>query len=182
MTFKADDDLQIKPEGMLTSSPTGRQLKTNLLYTDLENVKILGRGATSKVFLSKHKPSGAMYAVKELNAMADDDTRRMACNELRIAHKHASHAEHLVHFFDAFFANDKICIAMEFRDAGCTRTSSNARAAKACRVTRWARSCTSWCRPAVPSPRGEAGPPRPQAGQCYAHSPWRCQALRLWHQ
>ena len=41
----------------------------------------------------------------------------MACNELRIANKHAAHAEHLVRFVDAYFHNDKICIAMEFADA-----------------------------------------------------------------
>ena len=139
MTFEMDG-LRIKPEGMLMEEPAFpaggqnifgggaalassgpplvRRLKTDILYTDLENVKLLGRGATSRVFLAKHKPTGHLYAVKELNAMADDDTRHMACNELRIAHKHAAHAEHLVHFVDAYFSNDKICIAMEFADAG----------------------------------------------------------------
>lgn len=140
MTFEMDG-LRIKPEGMLmeeaapgggaaqdvpkigggifggmsppgSGPPTVRRMKTNILYTDLENIKQLGRGATSRVFLAKHRPTGTLYAVKELNAMADDDTRRMACNELRIAHKHAAHAEHLVHFVDAYFSNDKICIAM----------------------------------------------------------------------
>jgi serine/threonine protein kinase len=117
MTFSMDD-VHIKPEGMLMGPPTLRKLKSNILYTDLETIKILGRGATSKVVLAKHRPTSALYAVKELNALADDDTRRMACNELRIAHKHASHADHLVHFVDAFFHNDRICIAMEFCDAG----------------------------------------------------------------
>ena len=60
---------------------------------------------------------GMAEAVKELAAMADEDTRHMAVNELKIANKHAAHAEHLVRFVDAYFHNDKICIAMEFADA-----------------------------------------------------------------
>jgi hypothetical protein len=113
--------LRIKPEGIVEAkgnfaSPT--RMKTDILYADLQRWQLLGRGATSKVFLATHAPSGRTFAVKELSAMADDDTRRMAVNELRIAHRHAAHAEHLVHFVDAYFAADKICIAMEFADAG----------------------------------------------------------------
>ena len=48
--------------------------------------------------------------------MADEDTRHMAVNEIKIANKHAKHAEHLVRTVDAYFHNDKICIAMEFAD------------------------------------------------------------------
>ena len=55
-------------------------------------------------------------AVKELSALADEDTRRMAVNEIKIANRHAKHAEHLVKTVDAYFHNDKICIAMEFAD------------------------------------------------------------------
>ena len=80
-------------------------------------MKLLGKGATSKVYLSRRASTGQLFAVKELNAMADEDTRHMAVNELKIANKHAAHAEHLVRFVDAYFHNDKICIAMEFADA-----------------------------------------------------------------
>ena len=113
-------DLRIKPEGIV-SSPRGKgnQMKTNLnLRVNLENVKLLGKGATSKVFLAKHATTGQLYAVKELMAMADEDTRHMAVNEIKIANKHAAHAEHLVKTVDAYFHKDKICIAMEFADAG----------------------------------------------------------------
>ena len=49
--------------------------------------------------------------------MADRDTRHMAVNELRLAHK-ASQGEHLIRFVDAFFDEGKILIAMEFADGG----------------------------------------------------------------
>ena len=115
--------LHIKPEGLMEDSPSGagrsaRTLKTNIAYADMESIKQLGRGATSKVYLVRHRPTGVHYAVKELNVMADEDTRHMAVNELRIAHKHASHAEHLVRFIDAYYHAEKICIAMEYADAG----------------------------------------------------------------
>ena len=44
--------------------------------------------------------------------MADRDTRHMAVNELRLAHK-SSQGEHLIRFVDAFFDEGKILIAME---------------------------------------------------------------------
>ena len=119
MTFEIGD-LRIKPEG-LVASPRGQgsTMRTALnLREELENVKLLGKGATSRVFLAKHRSSAQLFAVKELAAMADEDTRHMAVNELKIANRHAAHAEHLVRFVDAYFHNDKICIAMEFADAG----------------------------------------------------------------
>jgi hypothetical protein len=112
-------DIRLKKEGLI-STPRGRgpnQMKTSFnLREDLDKIKILGKGATSKVWLATRKSTGEQLAVKELNAMADEDTRKMAINELQIANKHAAHAEHLVRFVDAYFDNDKICIAMEFAD------------------------------------------------------------------
>ena len=113
MTFK-QDGVNLKPDGMRDARA---QQLSNVSYADLVRERVLGRGATSKVFLMRHATTGRLLAVKELTAMADDDTRRMAVNELRIAHRHA-HAQHLVNFVDAFFADGKICIAMEFMDAG----------------------------------------------------------------
>ena len=115
LTFKQGDVI-MKQNGMIDEG--SRQSISTLLYTDLEKERVLGRGATAKVWLMRHKLTGQLLAVKELTAMADDDTRRMAVNELRISHKHARHAHYLVRFLDAFFHDGKICIAMEFCDAG----------------------------------------------------------------
>jgi serine/threonine protein kinase len=89
---------------------------SSLRLSELERVRRLGSGATSHVYLCKHRATGELYAVKELTAMADADTRRMAVNELRIAR--AARGEHLIRFVDAFFDEGKISIALEFADAG----------------------------------------------------------------
>jgi len=118
-TFEMDE-IRLKQVGMVsTPRHKGSQLKTEMnLHEELDRVKILGKGATSKVYLARRRGTDEYFAVKELNAMADEDTRHMAVNELKIANKHAAHAEHLVRFVDAYFHNDKICIALEFADAG----------------------------------------------------------------
>jgi len=115
MTFQMDG-LKIKPEGMVGS---GRgALMTTLSMEDLEKIKKLGQGTSGKVFLMRHRSTGELYAVKYLDAIADEDTRRMAVNELKIAHRHARKADHLVHFVDAFYTGDQLLIAMEFADGG----------------------------------------------------------------
>ena len=106
--------VRLKQDGMRDGR--GQQV-SNISYDQLDNVKVLGRGATSKVWLKVHKATGRKVAVKELSAMVSDDMRRMAVNELKIAHKHA-HQQYLVNFIDAFFADGKIAIAMEYCDGG----------------------------------------------------------------
>lgn len=101
--------------GMLDSS---RRQISNVSYEDLKRERLLGKGATAKVYLCRHVPTGRVVALKELSVAADDQTRRMAVNELKMGHKHAGHADYLVQFIDAFFVEGKICIAMEFADAG----------------------------------------------------------------
>jgi len=110
----ASEGVRLKQDGMRDA--LGGQVSA-ISYDQLDNIKVLGRGATSKVWLKKHRPSGQQVAVKELSAMVSDDMRRMAVNELQIAHKHARQ-EYLVNFIDAFFADGKICIAMEYCDGG----------------------------------------------------------------
>ena len=57
----------------LDGSPT-----SNITLADLEKQRVLGSGATSRVHLVKHRKTGELLALKELMAMADADTRRMA--------------------------------------------------------------------------------------------------------
>ena len=70
--------------GMAAAS--GKAEVSTIGLADLERDKLLGRGASGRVFLVRHRQTGEMYAMKELTAMADEDTRHMAVNELRIAH------------------------------------------------------------------------------------------------
>ena len=97
MTFAQDGIILKGMQGMrLDGSPT-----SNITLADLEKQRVLGSGATSRVHLVKHRKTGELLALKELMAMADADTRRMAVNELRLAS--SAHAEHLIRFVDAFF-------------------------------------------------------------------------------
>ena len=113
LAFKSED-VRLKQDGMRDGS--GQQVST-LIYSDLDSVRELGRGATSRVWLKRHRPTGEHVACKELSAMLSDDHRRMAVNELRIAHKHARQ-QYLVNFIDAFFVDGRICIAMEYCAGG----------------------------------------------------------------
>ena len=67
------------------------------------------RSIVGRVLLMKHKFTGEQYALKELNAVADQQARRTAGNELRIAQRHASGTQHLVGLLNAFFIDGKIC-------------------------------------------------------------------------
>ena len=81
MTFAQDGIILKGMQGMrLDGSPT-----SNITLADLEKQRVLGSGATSRVHLVKHRKTGELLALKELMAMADADTRRMAVNELRLA-------------------------------------------------------------------------------------------------
>ena len=76
MAFQ-QDGVRLKSDGMRNA---GGEQVSSLSYDELENVRILGKGMSSKVWLKRHKPSGKEIAVKELSAMDNDDMRRMAVN------------------------------------------------------------------------------------------------------
>ena len=114
MTFSSED---LKLRGARGMELSGGDSASSVMLRDLDRLKQLGAGATSRVFLARHKTTGQKLALKELTVMADRDTRHMAVNELRLAHK-SSRGEHLIRFVDAFFDEGKILIAMEFADGG----------------------------------------------------------------
>lgn len=109
-TFKAAG-LQVRKSGM----------RGDLCYENLDRVRKLGEGRSSKVFLMRHKVSGKLYACKYLNASADADARQMAINELNIVHQHSRCADHLVHLVDAFYTGEQLCLALEYADGGSMR-------------------------------------------------------------
>ena len=114
MTFDSED---IRLRGARGMELSGGDSASSVTLQDLERLNQLGAGATSRVFLARHKTTGVFLALKELTVMADKDLRHMAVNELRLAHK-SSQGDHLIRFVDAFFDEGKIIIAMEFADAG----------------------------------------------------------------
>jgi len=116
-TFSADD-LRIHGVKGMADKPSSIDEGPSVVLSDLAREKPLGRGASGRVVLMKHKQTGDLYALKELDVVADPDARHQASNELRIAHSHACATDHLVNLMDAFFVDGKICILMEFCDGG----------------------------------------------------------------
>ena len=113
-TFNATD-IKIKGGSGLANKP---EASDGVVLSDLIREKPLGRGATGRVVLMKHRQTGELFALKELDALASHDARHQASNELRIAHKHATLCDNLVSLKDAYFVDGKICILMEFCDGG----------------------------------------------------------------
>ena len=87
-------------------------------FFDLERIKVLGKGASGKVLLVRHKRGDEHYAIKEMAAVADRDARLMAVNEIRIAKRHAKACDQLVATLDAFYVDGKIHILLEYMDGG----------------------------------------------------------------
>ncbi len=115
-TFEAADIRLRGTRGMERAD--GQSEVSSIMLNDLEQQKKLGAGASGTVYLVKHRTTGDQYALKQLTAMANENTRRQAVNELQIAQKHASHSDHLVRFIDAYFHNGAIHVLMEFCDGG----------------------------------------------------------------
>ena len=103
-TFNADD-LKIKGSSGLADKP---EASDGVVLSDLAREKPLGRGASGRVVLMKHRRTGELFALKELDAIANHDARHQASNELRIAHKHATLCDNLVSLKDAYFVDGKI--------------------------------------------------------------------------
>ena len=114
MTFEAAEIVLRGGHGM----HAGGDEVSSLCLEDLVRVRLLGQGATSRVYLCQHASWGTHIALKELTVMANTGTRRMAVNELRIAHQAQGRSKHLIAFVDAFFSDGNISIAMEYADAG----------------------------------------------------------------
>ena len=90
-TFTAED-LKIRGESGVESVES----LSGVSFFDLERIKVLGKGASGKVLLVRHKRGDEHYALKEMAAVADRDARLMAVNEIRIANRHAKACDQLV--------------------------------------------------------------------------------------
>ena len=124
-TFKAgggtplDATIRLRPDGMEVK---GAHF-SDISLADLDKGKMLGKGASGRVFLVTHRRTKEQYALKQLTALADKAARHQALNELRIATNHCGKAEdgkteHLVRLVDAFFHEGNISMLMELCDGG----------------------------------------------------------------
>lgn len=80
-------------------------------------IKRIGSGTFGQAWLVESTVSKRTYALKELGvaAMSEQD-RHLALNEAKILSK-LKH-KNIVRYKEAFFAQGKLCIAMEFAEKG----------------------------------------------------------------
>jgi len=95
----------------ITASPLGVREASSMRYADLVVLRTIGAGSSSVVKVAQHAPTGKLLALKVLNMMGDEATREAAVNELRVLHSCAS--PHLVNFFDAFYQDGSVMIALQ---------------------------------------------------------------------
>jgi mitogen-activated protein kinase kinase 1 len=103
----------------ITQSPLHAQGEISSLRLDqLSDWACIGRGATSRVYRAVHSPTGKAIAVKVLQAEleASRESRRMILNEIKIVFN--AQSNHLISFYDAFFHDGSIYLALEYMDCG----------------------------------------------------------------
>jgi len=113
----SQDDFTVGPNG-ITKSPLSHGEISSLRLDQLQQGPVIGRGNSSRVYQAIHTPSGKRLAVKVLQAELEGsrESRHMLLNEIKVVYKAAS--AHLVTFYDAFFHDGSIYIALEYMDCG----------------------------------------------------------------
>ena len=86
---------------------------SNLRLEHVEAGALIGRGASSRVYSAVHRPTGTRLALKVLQADIERsrEARHMVINEIKVVYDACS--DHLVRFYDAFFQEGAIYLALE---------------------------------------------------------------------
>ncbi|KYQ99948.1 MAP kinase kinase [Tieghemostelium lacteum] len=83
---------------------------------DLKIIKILGRGAGGIVKLAYHQNSGTYFALKVITLDIQENARKQILLELKTLYK--THCKWVVSFYDAFYTDGSIHIALEYMQRG----------------------------------------------------------------
>jgi len=84
----------------------------------LEVERLLGRGATSRVYLARHAPSGLLVAVKNIHPPRDEEYDRAALRRRRHSMLHEirtafeARSDHLVSLYDAFYEEGSLNLVL----------------------------------------------------------------------
>ena len=103
----------------ITQSPNGHLGEVSTLrLEDVELGPLIGRGASSRVYIATHRPLQQRLALKVLQADIEvsRESRHMVLNEIKVIFNASS--DHLVAFYDAFFHDGCIHLALEYMDCG----------------------------------------------------------------
>ncbi|XP_031480828.1 mitogen-activated protein kinase kinase 5-like [Nymphaea colorata] len=87
-----------------------------IAFSDLQRVELIGYGNGGKVYLVRHMPTGAQYALKVIYGNHDDNIRRQICREIEILKTTSS--PHLVRCIGMFDNGGEIQVLLEYMDGG----------------------------------------------------------------
>eukprot|EP01112_Ceratiomyxa_fruticulosa_P002135 TRINITY_DN12262_c0_g2_i1.p1 TRINITY_DN12262_c0_g2~~TRINITY_DN12262_c0_g2_i1.p1 ORF type:complete len:372 (-),score=82.23 TRINITY_DN12262_c0_g2_i1:93-1208(-) len=106
-------------ESTTVGSSTHLSYPSHIESLDLKSlklIKILGRGSSGTVHQALHIPTNKELALKVITLEAEESIRKNIIGELKTLHK--TQSEYIVSFFDAFYEDGTIYIAMEYMDKG----------------------------------------------------------------
>eukprot|EP01102_Stenamoeba_stenopodia_P016845 TRINITY_DN5934_c0_g1_i2.p1 TRINITY_DN5934_c0_g1~~TRINITY_DN5934_c0_g1_i2.p1 ORF type:complete len:330 (-),score=79.54 TRINITY_DN5934_c0_g1_i2:39-1028(-) len=111
-----EDDLRISKEGMKIGD-AAKPPESKFRLDDFQDLGVnLGQGSSGYVKKYLHKPSGKEMAIKIMQLDVNEEVRRKILMELRTLHL-SSH-ESIVEFYDAFYSDGSIFLALEYMDCG----------------------------------------------------------------
>ncbi|KMZ69559.1 Mitogen-activated protein kinase kinase 2 [Zostera marina] len=87
-----------------------------LLLSDIEAIKVIGKGSGGTVQLVKHKWTGQFFALKVIQMRIEDRERKQIARELKI--NQSSQCPYAVVCYQIFYDNGVISIVMEYMDGG----------------------------------------------------------------
>jgi len=125
-TFK-EGDLAINKKGLLIkgespknspgNSPTlNRTINESFELQDLQVIKVVGHGNGGVVQKALHLPTSRVLALKVITLDVKESVRKQILLELKTLYK--TQSEYVVTFYDAFFSEGSIFIALEYMDGG----------------------------------------------------------------
>ncbi|EGG15303.1 MAP kinase kinase [Cavenderia fasciculata] len=88
----------------------------SLELKDLKIIKILGRGEGGVVKLAYHESSKTSIALKVIPLDVQENIRKQIILELKTLHR--THCPYIVSFYDAFYTEGSIHIALEYMEGG----------------------------------------------------------------
>jgi len=125
-TFK-EGDLAINKKGLLikgespknspaNSPPLNRTPNESFELKDLQVLKIIGHGSGGVVQKALHVPTKRVLALKVITLDVKESVRKQIILELKTLYR--TQSEFVVTFYDAFFSEGSIFVALEFMDCG----------------------------------------------------------------
>jgi len=116
-TFK-EGDLTINKKGLLIggASPKTPEVLGTFEHKDLRVLKVVGHGRGQMVQKALHEPSKRLVALKVITLNVTESVRKQIILELKTLYR--TQSEYVVTFFDAFYSEGSISIALEYMDGG----------------------------------------------------------------